>query len=313
MDEDDDAARMLSALGVSAEAEARYLELIRAEGHDVAGPRDPALEELASLGLVTLSEGSASVVPVSLAFRGWSVRRDRELERARRLVEAVAEDRDTGRYVELLRGNAASHRAFLQLQEEAETELCGFDRGPYVVDPASGVSEAQPAAIARGVVYRAIYDSTAIASPELLANFRAAVAMGEEARLFPGLPMKLFISDRRLATIVVLNRDRHGEKPQVDSLLIHASPMLDAVCALFDAFWRLSVPASLDTETGEERDPEHRRLLELLTAGLTDQSIANELGVSERTVQRRIQRLAELLGAQTRFQLGVQAARHNWL
>ncbi|MFI6060373.1 hypothetical protein [Streptomyces sp. NPDC051286] len=38
-----------------------------------------------------------------------------------------------------------------------------------------------------------------------------------------------------------------------------------------------------------------------------------ELGVSERTVARRIARLQEVLGAQTRFQLGVQAGRRGWL
>ncbi|NUR97005.1 MAG: LuxR family transcriptional regulator, partial [Kribbellaceae bacterium] len=35
--------------------------------------------------------------------------------------------------------------------------------------------------------------------------------------------------------------------------------------------------------------------------------------VSERTVARRIGRLQEALGAQTRFQLGVQASRQGWL
>ena len=48
-------------------------------------------------------------------------------------------------------------------------------------------------------------------------------------------------------------------------------------------------------------------------AGLTDESIAREFGVSERTIARRIGRLQEALGAQTRFQLGVQASRQGWL
>ncbi|MFE3902834.1 helix-turn-helix transcriptional regulator [Streptomyces sp. NPDC059153] len=57
----------------------------------------------------------------------------------------------------------------------------------------------------------------------------------------------------------------------------------------------------------------HRQLLSYLSAGLTDESIARELGVSYRTVTRRIARLQEMLGARTRFQLGVQAGRRGWL
>lgn len=56
-----------------------------------------------------------------------------------------------------------------------------------------------------------------------------------------------------------------------------------------------------------------RRLLVLLGAGLTDASIARELGVSERTVNRRIIALQDALAARSRFQLGVQAARRGWL
>ncbi|MFE7357241.1 response regulator transcription factor [Streptomyces sp. NPDC057543] len=56
-----------------------------------------------------------------------------------------------------------------------------------------------------------------------------------------------------------------------------------------------------------------RQLLTYLSGGLTDESIARELGVSERTVARRITRLQQMLGARTRFQLGVQASRRGWL
>lgn len=81
--------------------------------------------------------------------------------------------------------------------------------------------------------------------------------------------------------------------------------------------WQIAVPLpnALDTaaDTGAPPTAETRRLLTCLSAGLTDESIARELGVSERTVGRRITRLQELLGARTRFQLGVQASRHGWL
>ncbi|WP_139827727.1 helix-turn-helix domain-containing protein [Nesterenkonia sp. PF2B19] len=50
-----------------------------------------------------------------------------------------------------------------------------------------------------------------------------------------------------------------------------------------------------------------------MASGLTDEHMARELGISRRTLSRRVQDLLERTGARTRFQLGVQAARRGWL
>lgn len=42
-----------------------------------------------------------------------------------------------------------------------------------------------------------------------------------------------------------------------------------------------------------------------------DESIARQTGLSIRTLRRRMRRLLDLLGAQTRFQAGMQAARRG--
>lgn len=48
-------------------------------------------------------------------------------------------------------------------------------------------------------------------------------------------------------------------------------------------------------------------------AGLTDQAVGGQLGMSLRTVQRRVSHLMELAGVATRFQLGHEAGRRGWL
>nr|WP_243727306.1 LuxR C-terminal-related transcriptional regulator [Actinocrispum wychmicini] len=55
------------------------------------------------------------------------------------------------------------------------------------------------------------------------------------------------------------------------------------------------------------------RLLSLLAAGLKDEAIARQLGVSLRTVHRRTSELSESLGARTRFQAGMRAERQGLL
>lgn len=56
-----------------------------------------------------------------------------------------------------------------------------------------------------------------------------------------------------------------------------------------------------------------RRLLRLMRTGAIDETIARELGISLRTVHRRITRLQNLLGARSRFQLGVIACERGWV
>jgi len=64
-----------------------------------------------------------------------------------------------------------------------------------------------------------------------------------------------------------------------------------------------------------DADPEAetRKLLRFLAAGLSDAAIARSLEWSERTTQRRIQRLMHTLGATSRFHASLLAARRGWL
>lgn len=64
-------------------------------------------------------------------------------------------------------------------------------------------------------------------------------------------------------------------------------------------------PAPLD-----QRDQE---ILGLMVGGAADATIARQVGISQRTVERRVRRILELLDATTRFQAGVQATRRGWI
>lgn len=65
----------------------------------------------------------------------------------------------------------------------------------------------------------------------------------------------------------------------------------------------------IDTATwSEELGPDHDQALANLVAGLTDHASAHRLGVSERTVQRRIRELMDWSASSNRMQLGHRAA-----
>src|SRR5450756_3221023 len=94
--------------------------------------------------------------------------------------------------------------------------------------------------------------------------------------------------------------------------IVHSSALLGALSELFENLWTRALPVSswqdgLPT-AGPEQPTPNQRLIALLLAGLTDTASARPLGVSQRTVQRRVAALLGELGVQTRFQAGAKLA-----
>ena len=98
--------------------------------------------------------------------------------------------------------------------------------------------------------------------------------------------------------------------------IIGRGQLLDALLALFESHWEAATPVRLHSDAGEEvdgLDDSERLLLSLLVAGVPDKSIANQLGISRRTVQRMLDRMMALAGVDTRTGLAFQAAKRDWI
>jgi len=78
---------------------------------------------------------------------------------------------------------------------------------------------------------------------------------------------------------------------------------------LFELFWQRSEQLGGVTHgataNSQFAEPD-RQVLDLLTTGLTDKAVARQLGITERTVQRRVQRIMTEYGVRTRLQLGLR-------
>jgi DNA-binding CsgD family transcriptional regulator len=92
-----------------------------------------------------------------------------------------------------------------------------------------------------------------------------------------------------------------------DTLAV-TSPLLPDAAGLPDAAASEEGNTAADVPT-----PEDLTLLRLLLDGLTDQAIAGRLGIGERTVQRRVRDLIDLVACQTRLQLIWQATQRGWI
>ena len=97
------------------------------------------------------------------------------------------------------------------------------------------------------------------------------------------------------------------------ALLVHPSGLLDLVAAMFEEFWAASTEFISTGELPGSHDAVDRDLLKLLLLGLTDAAAGAQLGISVRTVQRRVAELMDTAGVSTRLQLGAEAVRRSWV
>jgi DNA-binding CsgD family transcriptional regulator len=325
-------------LGLAEEAERVYITLIRnphATTAQLAAATElpvPAVARLLSRlvqdGLIARANGRPprfSAAAPDTVISSLIGERERELTEARNLVHTLAEahrearrinDPDTA--VELLANRDDVSAAARRLSAVAQHQVRAFDRPPYVDRPGSNLQN-QLGRQRDGVAHRVIYDRTAVSWPgRLVDDILPSIRTGELSRVHADLPLKLVIADDRTAIIPF----SFAPGGQSAAYLVHPSPLLTALEALFEAYWERATWIAGDEGHGGGQatgdadgapDKETRSLLTLLAAGLSDAAVARAQGWSERTTQRRIQHLMSLLGATTRFQASLIATRRGWL
>ncbi|HMG62003.1 MAG TPA: helix-turn-helix domain-containing protein, partial [Streptosporangiaceae bacterium] len=321
---------MFETLGVSPDAERAYLALLdRPAGTQQelsavlkwpAAKTRRVLGALGAHGLVALQEAQpvryAAVAP-DVAIQSLA---QRQIDGARRvqyevpaLMERFWSQRTEERaqdFIEVVTPTAeVIIRRTHQLQYAARVRIRAFDRPPYMTDP-SVVNTVELETLDHGITYQIIYDQAYVGWPGRWADFEAGLAAGEQCRVLPDLPVKLTIFDDWAATITTA-----ATAPDSLPLMIvvHQSPVLDALAALFDAYWTRAIPLTVPSLAVRDRPDSaaarEDRLVSMLAAGLGDDAIRRNLGVSASTVQRSITGLMRRVGATTRFQAGMQIAR----
>jgi DNA-binding NarL/FixJ family response regulator len=354
----------LNVLGLGDETERAYTALVAhpactatelaAQYGGSTAAAASALGVLVARGLATRSGARPprySATPPDVAVTALIQEREHQLDAARSLVQRLAEThREANRIshpdiaVELLTRREDISEAAHRLTSDARRQVRAFDRPPYVDRPGSNLQE-QVRRQRTGIMHRVIYSREAVGWPgRLHGDILPSVRTGEQARVRGELPLKLVVQDDRAALIPFsLAAGGHAA-----AYLVHRSPMLTALEALFEAEWERAVPLDAVTPSAASGsasaaqasasptapvplpatasapgdaagpgsaapDADTRNLLALLTSGLTDAAIGRALGWSPRTTQRRIQRLMGSLGATTRFQAALMAARRGWI
>lgn len=326
----------LAPLGLGVVEESAYRALLRspastagqlAELLDLSPARlHRATATLERLGLASRTpEADARFLPAApdVGLAALVLDREAQLGRVRTLAQQWMEDYHAGRrqakaeLFEIVTGSDAVLHRFDQLQRSATEEVQALDTPPYAGKAGPRTNDLEFELLQRGVTCRAIYDRAALLrSPRAIEAILRYVAAGEQARVTTQLPLKLATFDRRLAFV-----PHSLDQPDVaGAIVVHPCSLLDVLLYVFDRLWEQATPLSVTAPhlpdpaaPADAPGADDRRLLALLASGMTDQAISRHLGWSYRTTRRRIATLLAGLGADTRFQAGLYAARRGWL
>lgn len=317
-------ALVLDGLGVSCEDEQLYRALLARPGattSELAADLGWALSRTAkrlrslqSLGLATRTSGRPAhftpAVPEA-AVEVLALRRQAAIVQARIGASVLGQEfRADGRPgpFTVVRGREAIVQRYLQAQATARTEVLILDRPPDGMGPATRRRDTERDQLRQGITYRTIYDLDALAESADLAAAGDLAAVGERCRMLRDVPLKLVLIDRRTALL-------ETGLPNGGQELIEVGPsaLLDGLVRLFELLWLQAAPLWPERDVSGPLTADDQQLLALAAVGLTDQAIARRLGVAQRTVERRMQRILKALDATTRFQAGLRAGRQGIL
>ncbi|MGW6569198.1 LuxR family transcriptional regulator [Streptomyces sp. NPDC054975] len=277
-----------------------------------------AYGELADAGLAGAADEGAEVVapvPPAAGLEILARHRAAELEESRLAVGGAFESfrrrrlaAYDDRLVEVVTGDAVGPR-MRQAWASAREQIRQFESPPYF--PLPGATDDALATLARGVTQRVVYSRESLEHPgHLQEAIEPCIEAGEQARVLPSVPVKLVIIDEAyaLVSLSIQEADVHHSM-----LVVQPCGLLSALVALFEQSWQAALPFHGRTTRPGGLPPADRRLLRLLAGGASDEVVARELGISRRTLFRRLQILMARLGAANRFQLALQAQRSGWL
>lgn len=172
-------------------------------------------------------------------------------------------------------------------------------RGPALDE---GTMRTNRERIRRGDPQRAIYPAGALASTEGRSWMATWAGVGEDQRVAAGTDTEFAVfGDTAVVALAGWDDPASGYAVIRDPLVIRL------YTAYFDLAWKHAVP--VPGPGGVPVGDSH--LVELLGLGMKDEAIARHLGVSLRTVRRRVATLMELNGVTTRFQLGWALSRRR--
>lgn len=322
---------MLETFGVSAEAETVYQALLGHPGrspHEVCTGLTPeglgaAVDELRTRGLVLGSPDEVEVVPPERALTHLIDEEERRLtarlaglSRSREEVTDVVADYlapragSIGDHVELLEDPALVRSRIFQLAAGARESVWAVHPGealtPEQIESAL-ISDRDIAG--RGLDCRMIITPASLGPAHWDDYLGQLQSLGHQLRLHEAATQVCLVFDGEHA---VVPASEEGVPP-FGAYVLKGRALTAPVVALFEQHWATGAHHTA-VEVGRDVSTERvRQVVALLARGMKDEAVARRLGVSTRTMRRLVAATMDELGAQSRFQAGIEAVRRGFV
>jgi DNA-binding CsgD family transcriptional regulator len=163
----------------------------------------------------------------------------------------------------------------------------------------------------RGVRSRLLYQHAALRDRHTRSYLSELADNGAKIRFASSVPGRSLVIDGYVALLPVpLDDSKHG------LVVVHEPNIVNWVIATFEQLWAESQPLEdALSRQGDAAGLDQTRvaILRLMAEGEKDEAISRRLSISVRTCRRQIADYMALVGASSRFQAGVTAARSGHL
>ncbi len=201
-------------------------------------------------------------------------------------------------------GNVLMHYA-----ERCQTELLSVAPGRLPrtrIDSRTRVANLY--SLRRGIRTRALYQHTALRDRHTRSYLTELADNGAKIRFASSVPGRSLVIDRDVALLPIPTDDpgRHG------LAVVREPNVISWVVATFEQLWAEALPLEdvLSKQHDDtELDQTRAAILRLMAEGEKDEAISRRLSISVRTCRRHIADYMAQVGATSRFQAGVIAAR----
>jgi DNA-binding CsgD family transcriptional regulator len=211
--------------------------------------------------------------------------------------------------VDVISEQADIANVLMHYADNCQTELLSVAPGRLPTTRIDGRTRiANLYSLRRGIKTRALYQHTALRDRASRSYLHELADNGAKIRFASSVPGRSLVVDRRVALLPIPTSDpgRHG-------LAVVREPNVVAwVIATFEQLWAEAAPLEdvINKQHEEtEFDQTLSAILRLMAEGEKDEAISRRLSISVRTCRRHIADYMAQVGATSRFQAGVIAAR----
>src|SRR6185437_2120322 len=165
----------------------------------------------------------------------------------------------------------------------------------------------------RGVSIRTICSPAHLSDPFLRRSLDSQVDADIRIRVMSSPDISMIVVDRCVAILT-----DHRRVGNWGALMLRDGLLVYTLHNVFETWWVNATDLEFflvdsDTRPLGEVSGDERAMLHLLGCGYKDETVAKTLGISVRTVRRKVSDVQRRMPASSRFQAGVLAARRGWV